>query len=63
MRKGTPEGRREGGRERGKIDLPGVFITITPFLVAAGRSILSTPTPARPMTTSLSAAAITSPVT
>ena len=25
---------------------PGVFITITPFLVAAPRSMLSTPTPA-----------------
>ena len=28
----------------------GVFITITPFAVAAAMSTLSTPTPARPMT-------------
>ena len=28
----------------------GVFITITPFLLAAGMSTLSTPMPARPMT-------------
>ena len=29
---------------------PGVFITMTPRLVAASMSMLSTPTPARPMT-------------
>ena len=29
---------------------PGVFITSTPAAVAAGRSTLSTPTPARPIT-------------
>ncbi len=29
---------------------PGVFITTTPALVAASRSMLSTPVPARPMT-------------
>ena len=33
----------------------GVFITMTPFLVAALRSTLSTPIPARPMTFRLSA--------
>ena len=39
---------------------PGVFITSTPASVAAGRSTLSTPTPARPITRSLGAAASTS---
>ena len=34
---------------------PGVFITRTPAAVAASRSTLSTPTPARPMTRSLGA--------
>src|SRR5579871_697637 len=34
---------------------PGVFITAIPALVAASRSMLSTPTPARPITRSLSA--------
>ena len=34
---------------------PGVFITSTPAAVAASRSTLSTPTPARPMTRSLGA--------
>src|ERR1035437_6712544 len=34
---------------------PGVFITSTPASVAASRSTLSTPTPARPMTRSLGA--------
>ena len=34
---------------------PGVFITSTPACVAASRSTLSTPTPARPMTRSLGA--------
>ncbi len=42
------------------IELPkGVFITTIPRSVAAGRSTLSTPIPARPITFSLSAAAIT----
>ena len=36
---------------------PGVFITSTPAAVAAGSSTLSTPTPARPITRSLGAAA------
>ncbi len=39
---------------------PGVFITSTPASVAAGRSTLSTPTPARPITLNLGAAANTS---
>src|SRR4051794_20452985 len=39
---------------------PGVFITSTPASVAAGMSTLSTPTPARPITRSLGAAAKTS---
>src|SRR5260370_13585885 len=34
---------------------PGVFMTRTPAAVAAGRSTLSTPTPARPMTRSFGA--------
>ena len=34
---------------------PGVFITSTPAAVAASRSTLSTPTPARPMTRSFGA--------
>ena len=34
---------------------PGVFITRTPAAVAASRSTLSTPTPARPITRSLGA--------
>ena len=38
----------------------GVFITTIPALVAAGMSTLSTPMPARPMTFSDFAAAITS---
>ncbi len=42
------------------IELPkGVFITMMPFAVAAGTSTLSTPMPARPMTRSFVAAAIT----
>ena len=42
------------------IELPnGVFITMMPFLVAAGMSTLSTPMPARPMTFRLLAAAMT----
>jgi hypothetical protein len=42
------------------IELPkGVFITITPFLDAAGISTLSTPMPARPITLRLVAAAST----
>ena len=46
------------------IELPnGVFITITPRAVAAGTSMLSTPMPARPITFSRSAAAITSALT
>ncbi len=46
------------------IELPnGVFITMMPLAVAAGMSILSTPMPARPMTFSRSAAAITFSVT
>ncbi len=46
------------------IELPkGVFITMMPRLVAAGRSTLSTPMPARPITFSLSAAAINFSVT
>ena len=41
------------------IELPkGVFITMMPFRLAAGISTLSTPMPARPMTFSLSAAAM-----
>ena len=43
------------------IELPkGVFITTMPLAVAAGMSTLSTPMPARAMTRSLWAAAITS---
>src|SRR5581483_3973365 len=42
---------------------PGVFITSTPAAVAAGRSTLSTPTPARPITFSLGAFASTSAFT
>ena len=42
------------------MELPnGVFITTMPFWVAAGRSILSTPIPARPMTFILVAASST----
>ncbi len=40
----------------------GVFITTTPRSVAASTSMLSTPTPARPTTWSLGAAAMTSRV-
>ena len=47
-----------------EIVLPlGVFITTTPWSVAAVRSMLSTPTPARPMTLRFFAAANTSGVT
>ena len=42
---------------------PGVFITTMPFLLAASTSIFSTPTPARPMILSRSAASMTSAVT
>ena len=43
------------------IELPkGVFMTTIPLAVAAGMSTLSTPMPARPITFSLVAAAITS---
>src|ERR1017187_6469486 len=42
---------------------PGVFITSTPAVVAASRSTLSTPTPARPITLSLGDLASTSAVT
>jgi hypothetical protein len=42
---------------------PGVFITTTPFLVAASRSTLSTPTPARPMARSWPACSSNSAVT
>ena len=43
------------------MELPkGVFITTTPAAVAAGMSMLSTPMPARPMTFSRFAAAMTS---
>ena len=43
------------------IELPkGVFITTTPAAVAAGISMLSTPIPARPITFSRLAAAMTS---
>jgi hypothetical protein len=43
------------------IELPkGVFITTTPAAVAAGMSMLSTPIPARPITFSFLAAAMTS---
>ena len=46
------------------IELPkGVFITITPFLDAAGMSTLSTPMPARPMTFRFGAASSTALVT
>jgi hypothetical protein len=46
------------------IELPkGVFITMMPFLEAAGMSTLSTPMPARPITLRLSAAAMTFSVT
>ncbi len=41
---------------------PGEFITSTPRRVAAWRSTLSTPTPARPMTLRFLAASITSAV-
>ena len=41
----------------------GVFITMTPWALAASRSMLSTPTPARPTALSLVAAAKTSAVT
>ena len=40
----------------------GVFITITPFLVAVGIEMLSTPTPARPTIFKFSAALMTSSV-
>ena len=42
---------------------PGAFITTTPRRVAASRSMLSTPVPARPITRSLVAAARNSAVT
>ncbi len=42
---------------------PGVFITRTPAWVAAGRSTLSTPTPARPITRSFGAFSSTPLVT
>ena len=42
---------------------PGVFITTMPRVVAASTSMLSTPMPARPMTRSRSARAMTSAVT
>ncbi len=42
---------------------PGVFITVTPFRVAASTSMLSTPTPARPMTFSFPGFSSTSAVT
>jgi len=42
---------------------PGVFMTRTPAAVAASRSTLSTPTPARPMTRSLGALERTSELT
>src|SRR5579859_515713 len=42
---------------------PGVFMTAMPVLVAASRSMLSTPTPARPITRSLFAARSTSAFT
>src|SRR5260221_1094178 len=42
---------------------PGAFITTTPRRVAAARSMLSTPVPARPITRSFVAAASTSAVT
>ena len=42
---------------------PGVFITTTPFRVAASTSMLSTPTPARPMTFSRPGVSSTSAVT
>src|SRR6516225_8731163 len=42
---------------------PGVFITQMPRLVAASRSMLSTPTPARPITRSLGALSIMAPST
>ena len=41
----------------------GVFMTTMPFLLAAARSTLSTPMPARPTTFRLSAASMTSSVT
>jgi len=42
---------------------PGVFITTTPFRVAASTSMLSTPTPARPMTFSRPGCSMVSAVT
>jgi hypothetical protein len=42
---------------------PGVFITTTPRLLATGTSMLSTPTPARPMTFRFGAASSTLAVT
>ncbi len=44
-------------------DPPGVFITTTPRRVAAARSTLSTPTPARPITLSRGAFSRSRPVT
>src|SRR5699024_214445 len=41
----------------------GAFTTITPFSVAASKSLLSTPTPARAITFKSCACSITSPVT
>ncbi len=46
------------------IELPkGVFITTTPFVLAAGMSTLSTPIPARPITLSFVAFSSSSAVT
>ena len=42
---------------------PGVFMTTTPFLVAAGMSTLSRPLPARPMTLSFAAFSSSAAVT
>ncbi len=42
---------------------PGVFMTMTPLELAASRSTLSTPMPARPITFMFFAASMTSAVT
>ena len=58
-REGEHEGDGQlGGRRRGC--RPGEFMTRTPRRVAAARSTLSTPTPARPITFRFFAASITS---